>query len=224
MKNLITPLAAGAVLLLAAASSNAAIIITAQNGVTGTFGVSNIDLGQAAGTTLTLDSGAAAFGSSVGKLNDGDVYGLGADVETVATLTPTDGSVATYHFDLTASPLGYDLTSIASLTGSAQGRSQQVYDVEYSLVGAGFTPLASVLGTLTDNGSVGETQVTLSNLSLLNVSAIRFTFHNGVGGESMFREIDAFGTAAVPEPSSLLTAGMMAAGGVAAVMLRRKRA
>jgi len=93
MKNLITPLAAGAVLLLAAASSNAAIIITAQNGVTGTFGVSNTDLGQAAGTTLTLDSGAAAFGSSVGKLNDGDVYGLGADVETVATLTPTDGSV-----------------------------------------------------------------------------------------------------------------------------------
>ncbi len=224
MNNSIKPLAVGAGLLLAAASSNATVIITAQNGGTGTFGVSSSDLGQASGTTLSLDSGSANFGSAAGKLNDGNIYGVdGADV-TTQSLTPSDGAVVTYHFDLTANPAGYDLTSIVSLTGAAQGRAQQVFDVSYSLVsGGGFTSLASVLGSLTGNNAAGETRVTLSNLGLSQVADLRFTFHNGSGGESMYREIEVIGFASVPEPSSLLTAGMLAAGGFAAVLLRRNR-
>lgn len=75
MNNSIKPLAIGTGLLLAAVASNATVIITAQNGGTGSFGVSSTDLGQAGGTTLSLDSGSAAFGSAVGKLNDGNIYG-----------------------------------------------------------------------------------------------------------------------------------------------------
>lgn len=132
--------------------------------------------------------------------------------------------MVTYHFDLTANPSGYDLTSIVSLTGTGQGRAQQVFDVAYSLVsGGGFTSLASVLGSLTGNNADGETQVTLSNLGLSQVAGLRFTFDDGSGGESMYREIDVIGFASVPEPSSLSTAGMLAAGGFAAVLLRRNR-
>jgi hypothetical protein len=224
MNNSIKPLAVGAGLLLAAASSNATVIITAQNGGPGGFGVSNTDLGQASGTTLSLDSGSASFSSSVGKLKDGSVYGSGSILETPESLTPAEGTVVTFHFDLTASPLGYDLTSIVSLTGTGQSRAQQVFDVSYSLVsGGGFTSLASVLGSLSGNNADNETRVTLSNLGLSQVADLRFTFHNGAGGEAMFREIDVIGFASVPEPSSLLTAGMLAGGGFAAVLLRRKR-
>jgi hypothetical protein len=227
MNNPVPPLAVGAVLLLGAASSNAQVVLTAQNGVVGTFGVSSTDLGQAAGTTLSLDSGTESFGSAVGRLNDGDIYGVAGADNTTATLTPSHGAVVTYHFDLTASPSGYDLTAIVSLTGTAQNRAQQVYDVAYSVVGGGgFTPLASVTGSLSGNGSGGETQVTLSNLNLANVTNLRFTFYNGTGGESMYREIDVSGipSTAVPEPSSsFLAAGMLAAGSFAASRLRRKR-
>ena len=224
--NLLTrALTTGAVVLIATASSNAAILITAHNGDVGSFGVSGSDLGQAAGTTLSLDAGTEMFGSAVAKLNDGGIYGFLPADSTADTLTPSDGAVVTFHFDLTASPLGYDLNSIVSLSGSSQGRSQQVYDVGYSVVGGGgFTPLASVLGSLTGNEAAGETQITLNNLGLHDVADLRFTFHDGSGGESMYREIDIAGTP-VPEPSSsFLTAGMLAVGGLAAVLLRRKRA
>ena len=204
-----------------------AATVSIANGPQGTFAVSGTDLGQAAGTTLVLTSGSAPFGSSVGRLNDGDIYGGEGIVGTTYTLTPSASGTATFNFDLGLSPQGYDLSMITVLTASGQSRSGQSYGVSYAEVDTPTTyvPLAFLTGSETNNiDNMDEVQSILTSLGAFNVASVRFTFAN-VGDESMYREIDISGAAsavsAVPEPGSMVALGGLLAGGL---LIRQRKA
>jgi len=204
--------------LIAATSANA-VSISATNGSVGTFSVSSTDLGEIPGTTLTLDVGTADFGSAVSKLNNGLIYDIDGFGNTNESFTPSNDAVATFHFDLTASPIGYDINSIVSLA-AFPGRSKQVFDVAYSLVGSpAFTPLASVLSSLPNNIEGGEVQVSLTGIGLSGVDELQFTFHDGTSGDVVYREIDIN---SVPEPSTAIL-GVIGFLGVALRRIRNGR-
>ena len=114
----------------------------------------------------------------------------------------------TISLDLTKHTKGYSLTSINSINGwqnYAQSFSDQNYVVSYSTVSAPttFTTLATVnyhpFNPTGDPGTASSSQVTLTNLAVTGVAAVRFTFSpysNGVDaqGGQIIREINIFGT------------------------------
>jgi hypothetical protein len=86
-----------------------------------------------------------------------------------------------------------------------------------------FTPLTTINYSVSPDQS---SKIVISDNSgplAANVDAIRFDFFTATGGlpsqESVYREIDIFGSATIPEPSSL---GLLALGGTA-LLLRRVR-
>ncbi len=146
-------------------------------------------------------------------LNDGSVYGNESGAESGASFTPSDGAVVTVTLDTNLHTLGYNITSIVSLTGSGgkeagQERSSQKYDVAYSTVDEPnvYVPLWGHQKALVDANALGwcEMRVTLSggnNVSIAHgVAKLRFTFHDTgpANSESMYREIDVFGSPSTP--------------------------
>ncbi len=219
-------------LLVLAGQSRAAVVISYASGGAGTYEpyssvVSSTDAANAGSsvlTSLSLTSGSAIYGSSASYMNDGIVYDPGtmsSRGDTTWTLTPSDGSQVTITFNT-----GLNLTGINTfaMSGSGQARSAQDYGLEY-LTGGNWTTLFSNLNTSHANNIDAGNTSTWVNLdltsyaggSLVNVDALRFTFHNVGGDETLYREIDVV---AVPEPSSVTLFGA-AIGGV--VLLRRRR-
>ena len=185
-------------------------------GQVGEFSVAGDDLiaaGQPTLSKIELTAGEAVFGSALSMLNDGDVYGNESEAESGASFTPSDGAVVTAFLDTKLHPRGYDITSIVSLTGSggmvaAQERSSQKYDVAYSTADEPnvFIPLRGNKNATVDANALGwcEMRVTLSGgtnvLIARGVAKLRFTFHNpgSANLESMYREIDVFGSPSTP--------------------------
>ena len=200
-----------------------AATVSIANGVQGTFGVSSTDLGQAAGTSVVLSNGSALYGSSVGRLNDGDIYGGELPVQSTHTLITSASGIVTFNFDLGLNPQGYDISAITVLTASAQTRTGQAYSVSYADVNnpLSYVFLASLSGSEFGNhDGATEVQSYLTDLNAYNVASLQFTFAN-VGEESMFREIDISGAAsAVPEPGSMFALGGLLANGL---MMRQRR-
>jgi len=197
-------------------AAQATLVTTAANGSNGSnaapttfFGASSTDLLQTSLASVTTDAGGGLFGSSEPKLRDGGVYNSSTADDTAETLTPINFTTLTYNLDVSTNTLGYDLTSIVSLTGTGDGqdRSYQQYDILISLVGdASLNLLYQVAGTEAGIVDLGNTEVqvtTIDDAGLLatGVDAIRIIFVPDANN-NMYRELDVFGTATVPEPSS----------------------
>jgi hypothetical protein len=213
-----------------AGPASAAVVATAVVGASGTFAVSSSDLADASqtGTSASLSTGTAVFGSAVGKVIDGGVYNFSGVNNTAETLTPDVGSTLTLN--LATSLYGWNLSSIVVLTGVGPidqwERSDHSYTIALSTDGTNFgTPFINVNNTTTASQAFGgEVQMTIADNESAplgtGIKAVRFVFANATGpGENMYREIDVLGAASVPEPSAALLGGL----GMLA-LLRRRRA
>ena len=194
------------------------------------FGVSATDLIDASQTGITLTSvtltGGVSFGGEVVNFNDGSQES-GAAGYTGNGFCPNNGAVMTVVLDTSVNPLGYDIGSIVSLTGGADNETDcvsQGYDAEHHVVGGGdtWTTLANVAQTFTGTGGEvygGELKVTITDTGATGVDQLRFTFHNNPD-ISIYREIDVQGTP-TPEPATM---ALLAVGGIAAILRRKRRA
>jgi hypothetical protein len=173
--------------------------------------------------SLTQTAGTAIFGSNLNILNDGVVYNPGTMNDrgnTVYSFTPSDGSVIEFTFN-SAQNIG-SINTFA-MSGSGQTRSAQNYGLEYQSAG-NWTSLFSSLDTSAPGNLNAGNTTTWVNLdfsgfsggSLADVTALRFTFQNVGGNESLYREIDVN---AVPEPSTYA----LILGGIATLLLIRRR-
>jgi hypothetical protein len=179
------------------------ITITYSNGGEGNYEpyssiVSATDLanvGSSALSSLTQTTGSAIFGSSVSLLNDGIVFdGVGDRGDTSKSFTPSDGSQVVIEF---SSARKVSEINTFAMSGGGQTRSAQNYKLEYRS-GSTWATLFSNL----DTGAAGNldapntsTRVNIdfsgrSGGSLANVDALRFTFYNVGGDETLYREID----------------------------------
>lgn len=178
--------------------------------------------------SLTQTAGSAMFGSQLSILNDGIVfnpttYGTGDRGNTAFSFTPSDLSVVVFAF---TSPQNVGTINTFAMSGAGQLRSAQDYGLEYQS-GGNWTTLFSSLDTNAPGNLDAGNTTTWVNLdfsgfaggALADVSALRFTFKNVGGDETLYREIDVVGVA-VPEPSTCA----IALGGVAAVLAFRRRA
>ena len=135
---------------------------------------------------------------------------------------------ATYNLNLTTNIDGYDITSIESFMGfnaNSELQGNQLYSVDVSTVGSSvYVPLTSVsYAPFTSVDGVhhfSHVAITEDESGVLatNVDSIRFRLRDpgngaGVADGTVINELDVHGvaSAAVPEPSSLLLVGVMAA-------------
>jgi hypothetical protein len=173
--------------------------------------------------TLTQKAGSAIYSSNLNILNDGVVYNPGTMNDrgnTVYSFTPSDGSVIEFTFN---SAQNVGSINTFAMSGGGQLRSAQNYGLEYQS-GGNWTSLFSSLDTSAPGNLNYPQTTTWVNLdfsgfaggSLANVTALRFTFQNVGGNESLYREIDVN---AVPEPSTYA----LILGGIATLLLIRRR-
>lgn len=219
--------AVSAALILTPAAINAAVIQTNLNDsdqLKYTNDVSRGDLLN--GLTGTVLSGwRLENGADPSKINDGIHGGTGAPVGGAWTNGPAS---VTYNLG-TGNGFGYDLSSIQSIASwGTDGYGNQAFKVEVQLVGSTiFSALASVNNSPftasgpTNGGSTKTTLTDSTGILASGVQQIRFTTvlaGGSTAGDSVIREIDVNGVAAVPEPASfaLLSLGALA-------LLRRRR-
>ena len=173
--------------------------------------------------SLTQTLGSAIYSSNLNILNDGVVYNPGTMNDrgnTVYSFTPSDGSVIEFTFN---SAQNVGSINTFAMSGSGQLRSAQNYGLEYQS-GGNWTSLFSSLDTSAPGNLNAGNTTTWVNLdfsgfsggSLADVTALRFTFQNVGGNESLYREIDVN---AVPEPSTYA----LVLGGIATLLLIRRR-
>ncbi len=230
----ILPLAA---LALTATSANATVIygggysgttneVTSSSEVAYNGDVSNSDLLH--GITASPATGwNLSGGATPGQLTDG-VHGLAfADSpsgHTAQGAWTTVGATATFTLGVGANGLGYDLSSITSIASwQGGGLGQQAWTIEVRTLGGSFGPLATVdyqPSSLNDPRAVGSTKVTMTDLNVIGIDAIRVTAA-AVDSNNNFiwRELDITGVATVPEPSSAALLGL----GCLALILRRRK-
>ena len=135
--------------------------------------------------------------NTLGVLTDGTT-GPG-NREAVVALG--NGSI-TYWLDLPQSPSGYDITGLDSYTGWQDGgRVDQNYVVSFKKVGSG------TFGNAITNSypsNLKETRISLTDLNLEGIEAVKITFlsqeNNGVG----YKEFDLFG---LPTTTNYTAAG-----------------
>jgi hypothetical protein len=218
-------------------SADAALVATAVSSTSETnYAPSSVDLLHG----LTPTTTGASFSGDTNALNDG--------VSISGDLTATGGNMylnnanpgtVTMTIDLTGSVTGYDLFSIVSDAGwiaNAQFHASQTYQVLVSLVGSSdYNPLVLTTGAVSDGnvsydpfigGGPGYTRVVITNNSgsaiASGVDGIRFIMTNSplnnIENDTVYREIDVFGTASVPEPSAVLLGGLSVL-----ALLRRRR-
>lgn len=182
--------------------------------------VSNTDLVNAGSASLAsppLYSSDPFFGPAAN--NDGTVGTAGetADITFWLGAGAGDQFTVTYSLDTAGSPFGYDLTSIQTIHGWTSGsgnQKNQNYTVAIRTLGeAAFTDLATVAYlpfAAANNTASSKVTITEDSTGILatNVDQIRFTYTVPASGGSnpspTIREIDVFGSASIPEPSSLV--------------------
>jgi hypothetical protein len=165
------------------------------------------------------------------ELTDG-IHGAGFQVvpgDAVQGAWTTTGATATYTLGPGANGLGYDVTSIQSIADWVNvGFGNQSWTLAVQLAGGGgfvnvatvnYQPLVNAVAT----NNIGTTKVTLTDLDITGIQALRVTANSANGGANagafLWRELDAFGSSTVPEPSAALLFGL---GSLA--FLRRRRA
>lgn len=121
------------------------------------------------------------------------------------------------------SALGYTITGINSFYGwhDRASLSNQSYTIAVAALGDDFSDPLSFTDIITvyfapfdpadDNLSdqMSATEVSLTNINLSGIGAIKFTFSPSSSGQlgQVIRELDVYGIATIPEPSSALLMG-----------------
>lgn len=219
---------------LLASSASAAVVAT---------GTSSTAQGTYNGTISTTDLLAGTSPTVTGTFA-GDTNGIYDGVTVDSNLTGTGGNIylssnpdVFMTFDLTGSVTGYDLTSIASIAGwntNTQHHAAQFYEVLVSVVGSATYTSLNITGAAASGGIVsydpissgpGSTRVEVTSTTGViasGVDSIRFRLisaPDGLDNDTVYKEIDVFGTATVvPEPSTALLGGL----GVLALLRRRR--
>jgi hypothetical protein len=177
--------------------------ITYSNGGEGNYEpyssiVSATDLanvGSSALSSLTQTTGSAIFGSSVSLLNDGIVFdGVGDRGDTSKSFTPSDGSQVVIEF---SSARKVSEINTFAMSGGGQTRSAQNYKLEYRSDSTWTTLFSGLNTSAAGNLDAGNTSTRvnidfsgLTGGTLADVDALRFTFYNVGGDETLYREID----------------------------------
>ena len=233
-----TRLAAVAGLALSVAPANAAAVFTEVTSGPNTpdtltdelafaGDVSSIDLLN--GLTGTI--GGTFAGGNVANLTNGLGRTIDSSVDlggAVGEITWVGDSGSSVEFVLGAGDgLGYDISGVTSFADwDGAGFMNQSYEIYLRELGGSYTLYTTVdYQPAAVVGEGGATKVNVTDdLGLLGsgIDAIRFDFldtvSNDVGG-IVFSEIDVFGIATVPEPSSTALLGL----GAMAIALRRRR-
>ena len=188
----------------------------------GAYAVSSVDLIESTSlallgatdtgyTPFTFDSGT----STTAALNDG-FQGV--------SYSPGNGALSSGAFDIDGAWTstfflngGYTINQIETFASWPAARSSQACIVSLRLVGnPTFTPLTTIDFQVSPDQS---SRIVISDTGgplAANVDAIRFDFFTASGiassREAVYRELDVFGTAVIPEPSSV---GIFVVGGAA---------
>jgi hypothetical protein len=230
-------LAVAAMLVASAASASTITYGTSTDG--SSFTVSNADLLQTAGATLSflgqyntgeycgtpslLTNG--AFGtkgtSNVGYTDSTTgkwvVTASGSHTSTCAIVS---NSTATYTLDTSVNTAGYDVTGINIFSSwSDSGRCATNVVVLYSTVADPTTFIT--IGTAT-SGSVSCCNAAYITTNLTGVKSIEFVFPTQQNGYAGYNELDVVGALSVPEPSSTAL-GLMSAASLLAYTWRKRR-
>ncbi len=197
--------------------------VTRVAGSSNPFTVSNTDLLQTSlsGIVTTGNFNREPILGPISVLANGNFSITGVGANNPELVTGENNASVTFNLDITTNTLGYNVTSIAGYGGwNDAGRDQQRYSIFFSTVGSSdFT----LYGQLDDNPAspVGISAVRAVFTGLATgVDAIRIDFLDGVeNGYVGYGEFDVFGTATIPEPSSM--AGLLLCG--AAFAFRRRK-
>jgi hypothetical protein len=193
----------------------------------------NSDLINAGRPTLASVVTTATPSFALAGLNDGVATVGNNNTLTYWSAPPAGGVDVTFTLNTSTNTAGYDITKIAKFNGWGDSTSRygnQVFSVSYSKVAtpATFVLIKDVSYTpyATNNAASGSSVVTLTDDTgtiASGVAALRFHFVPVPGTTAeigVFREIDVTGTpTAVPEPTTLAAAGLLAA----AALTRRRR-
>ncbi len=224
----ILPLAAFA---LTATYANAAVIATltteAKNGephtgpsILATTG----DLLETEGSVASEGGNGDGIRQNTSTVFDGSIStGIANGAQTAAN---AGGYWGAGHFieidlDITTNTLGYDISSITTIQVGDSFRPGQAYTVQLRTVGGSFSDLLTVPDQGT-GGNVNQIVISDNSAPLLGtgVDGIRFNFAATGVGWTVYRELDAVGTATVvPEPT---TTALLGLGGLALIFRRRK--
>lgn len=215
----------GASITLLAGTASAAVIpvITINN--TG-FTVANNDLlnGLAGVVVGNISAEEGLKSNKTGSaLTDGEFGKVAIDQGANPGMTIIHNGVS-ITYTLAPSVLGYNISQINTFTGWRDaGRFQQDYSVSFAYTTAPAQYL-NAINVAAHPAGANDAKVSLFNANgsalAKGVAGVRFTFNNVQNGYVGYRELDVLGSAAVPEPGSMLLFGL---GAVALVGVRRRR-
>ena len=234
-----TLLAAVAGLALSVAPANAAAVFTEVTSGPNNPSTTTDELAYA-GDVSSTDLLHGITGTTLGAFKDGDAANLNngvhgstdSDVNVAGALgesvwTADTGTSREFVIGAGANAKGYDISGVQTIAAwSNAGFMNQKYDIYLRSLGGSYGLYATVdyqPANATDKGGATKVNVT-DDIGLLGsgIDAIRFDFldtvSNNVGG-GVYRELDVFGIATVPEPSSTALLGL---GGLALILRRRR--
>ena len=190
-----------------------------------------VNIGQSSYSSVAY-SAAPFFGPAD---NDGTVGAANTttDITFWLNASANDTFSITYDLNTLVNTLGYDITSLQTIhgwTGNSSGNQKnQNYVVAVSTVADGgfsdigtvaYNPFGSANNTASSKVNVTEDA---TGILATGVDQIRFTYtvpaSGGTQPSPAIREIDVFGSATVPEPSS---AALLGLAGLALILRRRK--
>lgn len=161
--------------------------------------------------------------AAVGKLNNGE-HGPTFSTGNVQGAWANREATATYTLGLGANGLGYDITSLQSIAAWVNaGFGNQAWTLAVQDAGGGsFVDVATINSQPLGGGDGGATKVTLTDLNITGVQALRVTTISVNGGANagafVWRELDVNGLSTIPEPSTALLGAL----GVLALLRRRR--
>jgi hypothetical protein len=231
-------LALGTTLSVNAAISIVGVNNATQNTYSGDASATDlVNQGQSSFSSVTYSANPRFGGTAAsGGAHNNGIHGAdGTSGEITFWLGATAGETYTITYDLntTLNPAGYDIRSVQTIhawTNNSGHQKNQNYTMDVSTVsgGAGFSPIATVAYLPFDEVSQsGASKVNITEdatgILATGVDQIRFTYTiptpSGSQASPTIREIDIFGTATIPEPSSTALLGLGALG----LVLRRRR-
>ena len=121
--------------------------------------------------------------------------GTSGDANATQSLALSGGAV-TYILNTALSPAGYDITSVDTYSGWRDvGRINQHLEVSFRKVGSGTFGDAI---TVDYAGGASQTRVSIAEINLTGVDAVRFTFLNQQNDGVGYKELDVFGVPSAP--------------------------